>query len=83
MNEKSTQTTPHPGEIWRSDHGAIRQVRSVDDDGYSVTYSRPAPASSDWLTVLMVDWVTWVEGTNAKRMRKRQTAEPKDWSYVA
>jgi hypothetical protein len=73
---------PKPGESWRNDMGAIRHVRSVDDDGYSVTYSRPAPAPVDWRTVLMRDWLTWVSSTNAVLTRKAATAEDKDWSYV-
>lgn len=79
MNET---TLPKDGEIWRNDIGAIREVRSVDDDGYSVTYSRPAPAHPDWRTVLMRDWLFWVESTNAVRRRKAGSVPTKDWGCI-
>ncbi len=77
---KETTARPREGEVWRNDMGAIREVRSVDEDGYSVTYSRPAPAHPDWRTVLMADWELWVESTNA--VRRRKAGQAKDWSYI-
>ena len=82
MPSDRPETTPRPGQIWRNDVGAVRHVRAVDDDGYSVTYSRPAPAHPDWLTVRMTDWHLWAEGTNATCRRKAAAAEDKDWGYA-
>lgn len=82
-DDQTPTTLPKPGEKWRNSMGAIREVRDVDEDGYSVCYSRPAPAYPDWKTELMVNWLLWVEKTGARRIRKASAAEPKDWSYVA
>lgn len=81
---KQNETTgwPKEGEVWRNEAGARRYVRDVDDDGYCVTYSRPAPAHPDFITVLMNDWLTWVEATHAVRIRKATASTPKDWAYV-
>lgn len=73
---------PRDGQVWRNDAGAVRHVRSVDDDGYSVTYSRPAPAHPDWVTVLMPDWMLWVEGTHAVCHKKAGAMPDKDWGYI-
>lgn len=73
---------PCEGEAWRNAKGAIRFVRSVEDGGYSVIYSRPAPASPEWLTVSMVEWLGWVDSTNALRVRKASPVLDKDWEYI-
>lgn len=83
MADNTKATPPKPGEIWQARSGATRHVRSVDEDGYSVVYSRPAPAHPDWQTVLMEDWLNWVEIMGATRRRKAGAAEAKDWGYMA
>lgn len=77
-----TAILPKAGELWQNKKGAVRYVRHVDDDGYAVTYNRPAPAPVDWLTVLTRDWQQWVESTQAVKLRKAATVEDKDWSYA-
>lgn len=71
---------PKTGEIWRNARGVARYVRDVDEDGYIVVYSRSADNHRDWITVLMRDWLLWVNSTLATRMRKASTV--KDWGYA-
>lgn len=76
-------TQPIPGEIYRNAKGATREVRSVDDDGYLVRYTRPPPAPAEWGCCTMTAWVFWIESTNAVRIRKAAVVVDKDWRYVA
>lgn len=79
MNASSKQ--PKAGEVWKSKSGAVRHVRDVDDDGYSVVYSRPADGHAEWRTTLMRDWLIWAE--DATRTRKAASPIDKDWGYVS
>lgn len=75
-----SNTTPKAGEVWRNKAGAVRHVRDVDADEYSVVYSRQADGHAEWRTVLMRDWHIWAE--DATRTRKAATVIDRDWGYA-
>lgn len=66
---------PKTGEVWRSKKGSVREVVSVDEDGYWVMYTRPAPAPAQALTILGTKWQAWIEREQAVRIQKAWRAD--------
>lgn len=66
---------PKTGEVWRSKKGSVREVVSVDEDGYWIQYIRPAPAPYEALIVRGRKWHEWVEREQAVRIQKAWRAD--------